>query len=46
MTGVGVTQDVALDRKEWTRRTMPTPSPLGYWEMAIKVSKVSRSLTV
>ncbi len=25
MAGVGVTQDVALDRKEWRRRTMPTP---------------------
>ena len=25
MTGVGVTQDVALDRKEWRRRTRPTP---------------------
>ena len=24
MAGVGVTQDVALDRKEWRRRTMPT----------------------
>ena len=24
MTGVGVTQDVALDRKEWKRRTRPT----------------------
>ena len=23
--GVGVTQDVALDRKEWRRRTRPTP---------------------
>ncbi len=25
MTCVGVTQDVALDRKEWRRRTRPTP---------------------
>ena len=25
MTGVGVTQDVAVDRKEWRRRTRPTP---------------------
>ena len=25
MTGVGVTQDVALDRKEWRRMTRPTP---------------------
>ena len=25
ITGVGVIQDVALDRKEWIRRTMPTP---------------------
>ena len=24
MTGVRVTQDVALDRKEWRRRTRPT----------------------
>ena len=24
MAGVGVTQDVALGRKEWRRRTMPT----------------------
>ena len=24
MTGVGVTQDLALDRKEWRRRTRPT----------------------
>ena len=24
-TGVGVTQDVALDRNEWRRRTRPTP---------------------
>ena len=29
MTGVGVTQDVALDRKEWKRRTRPTPRRLG-----------------
>ena len=26
MAGVGVTQDVALDRKEWRRRTKPTPT--------------------
>ena len=26
MAGVGVTQDVALDRKEWRRRTRPTPT--------------------
>ena len=26
MMGVGVTQDVALDRKEWRRRTRPTPT--------------------
>ena len=26
MTGVGVTQDVALDRKEWRRRKRPTPT--------------------
>ena len=26
MTGVGVTQDVALDRNEWRRRTRPTPT--------------------
>ena len=38
MTGVGVTQDVALDQKEWRRRTRPT---LGDRENAIKVSKVS-----
>ena len=25
MTGMGVTQDVALDRTEWRRRTRPTP---------------------
>ena len=25
MTGVGVTQDVAQDRKEWRRMTRPTP---------------------
>ena len=25
MTGVAVTQDVALDRKEWRRRTRPNP---------------------
>ena len=25
MAGLGVTQDVALDRKEWRRRTRPTP---------------------
>ena len=25
MTGVGVTQDVALKRNEWRRRTRPTP---------------------
>ena len=25
MTGVGVTQDVSLDQKEWRRRTRPTP---------------------
>ena len=25
MTGVGVTQDMALDRNEWRRRAMPTP---------------------
>ena len=25
MTGMGVTQDVALDRNEWRRRTRPTP---------------------
>ena len=25
MTGVGVTQDVSLDRNEWRRRTRPTP---------------------
>ena len=25
MTGVGVTQDVALDRNEWRRKTRPTP---------------------
>ena len=25
MTGVGVTQDVALDQTEWRRRTRPTP---------------------
>ena len=24
MAGVGVTEDVALDRKEWRRRTRPT----------------------
>ena len=29
MTGVGVTQDVALDRKEWRRRTRPSPRGLG-----------------
>ena len=29
MTGVGVTQDVALDRKEWRRRTRPTPRRYG-----------------
>ena len=29
MTGVGVTQDVALDRKEWRRRTRPTPTREG-----------------
>ena len=26
VAGVGVTQDVALDRKEWRRRTRPTPT--------------------
>ena len=26
MTDVGVIQDVALDRKEWRRRTRPTPT--------------------
>ena len=26
MAGVGVTQDVALDRKEWRRRTWPNPT--------------------
>ena len=26
MAGVGVTQDVALDRKECRRRTRPTPT--------------------
>ena len=26
MTGVGDTEDVALDRKEWRRRTRPTPT--------------------
>ena len=36
MTGVGVTQDVALDRKEWRRRTRPTP--IGDGEKAIKVT--------
>ena len=25
MTAVGVTEDVALDRNEWRRRTRPTP---------------------
>ena len=25
MTDVGVTQDMALHRKQWRRRTMPTP---------------------
>ena len=25
VTGVGFTQDVALDRNEWRRRTRPTP---------------------
>ena len=34
MTGVDVTQDVALDQNEWMRRTRPTPR-----EKAIKVSK-------
>ena len=29
MTGVGVTQDVALDRNEWRRRTRPTPRKYG-----------------
>ena len=36
MTGMGVTQDVALDRKGWRRRTMPTPRRQG---KAIKASK-------
>ena len=36
MTGVGVTQDVALDRNEWRRRTRPTPRI--YWEKAVKAS--------
>ena len=35
MTGVGVTQDVALDQKEWRRRTIPIPR-----EKVIKVSEV------
>ena len=35
MTGVGVTQDVALDRREWRRRTIPIPR-----EKVIKVSEV------
>ena len=26
MTAVGVTQDMALDRTEWRRRTRPTPT--------------------
>ena len=38
---VGVTQDVALDRKEWRRRTRP---PLGCREKAIKVSKCISSI--
>ena len=38
MAGVGVTQDVALDRKEWRRRT---GRPLRDREKATKVSKVS-----
>ena len=29
MTGVGVTQDVALHRNEWRRRTRPTPRRYG-----------------
>ena len=29
MAGVGVIQDVALDRKEWRRRTRPTPARYG-----------------
>ena len=39
MMGVGVTQDVALDRNEWRRRTS-RPLGLGDRENAIKVSKV------
>ena len=39
MMGVGVTQDVALDRNEWRRRTS-RPLGLGYRENSIKVSKV------
>ena len=29
VTGMGVTQDVALDRNEWRRRTRPTPRKYG-----------------
>ena len=39
MMGVGVTQDVALDRNEWRRRTSRLLG-LGDRENAIKVSKV------